>query len=86
MIITMPDFVGITGVLMIVVMYTMNQLGSIKTENLWYSVLNAVGSLLILISLYFYFNLASFLIEIVWLVVSLYGVYRTLSGSNAASS
>jgi len=85
MIITIPDFIGITGVLMIVVMYTMNQLGAIKTEDLWYSVLNAVGSVLILISLYFYFNLASFLIEIVWLVVSLYGVYRTLSSGKTAS-
>jgi len=37
------------------------------------------GALLILISLYFSFNLASFIIEIAWLLISIFGLFKALS-------
>jgi len=41
-----------------------------------YSACNGIGALLILISLYYSFNLASFVIEIAWLAISAFGLWK----------
>jgi len=38
--------------------------------------LNAVGASLIIISLIFNFNLSAFVMEAIWVVISLFGLYR----------
>jgi len=43
-----------------------------------YSILNALGALLILISLYYSFNFPSFIVEFFWLLISLFGVGKYL--------
>ncbi|PHO11343.1 hypothetical protein CPG38_13610 [Malaciobacter marinus] len=72
------DFIGNIGVLLILVMYLSLQTDKISSNSLIYSLLNALGALLILISLYFQFNLSAFIIEFFWLVISLYGLYKNL--------
>ncbi|WP_409454873.1 CBU_0592 family membrane protein [Malaciobacter marinus] len=69
---------GNIGVLLILVMYLSLQTDKISSNSLIYSLLNALGALLILISLYFQFNLSAFIIEFFWLVISLYGLYKNL--------
>lgn len=59
-------------------MYLSLQTDKISSNSLIYSLLNALGALLILISLYFQFNLSAFIIEFFWLVISLYGLYKNL--------
>ena len=41
-----------------------------------YSLLNGLGALLIMVSLIYNFNLSSFVIEIAWLMISAYGLWR----------
>ena len=48
-----------------------------------YSLINGLGALLILVSLFFNFNLSSFTIEVVWLLISAYGVGKYLINRSA---
>lgn len=61
---------------LVVAMYFLLQTGRIRPQNLHYSLWNAVGSALIIVSLFFEFNLAALLIEIFWVAISLYGMVR----------
>lgn len=72
------DFIGAVGVGLIVVMYMLLQSGRLAATNLHFSLWNAVGSALILISLYYAFNFSAALIEGFWLLISLYGLARSL--------
>ncbi|HET7307613.1 MAG TPA: hypothetical protein VFK24_07350 [Gammaproteobacteria bacterium] len=69
---------GLLGVFLVLLMYLLLQIRRIRAESLAYSLVNACGSVLILISLYFYFNLSSAVIETAWLAISLFGIYRAL--------
>ena len=74
------DILGTIGVAFIVVMYVMLQLGKINAERPTFSALNALGAVFILISLIYQFNMSAALMEGVWLLVSLYGLWKALSG------
>ncbi|MEO7971769.1 MAG: hypothetical protein ABI698_10750, partial [bacterium] len=56
--------------------YLLLQLNRISSNSLSYSVLNALGASLIIISLVFNFNLSAFIMEVIWVVISLFGLYR----------
>jgi len=64
MTITLYDILGISGVVIILVAYLFLQLGKLPVLDWSYSAANAIGAILILISLFFSFNLASFIIEV----------------------
>lgn len=68
------DFVGSLGVGIIIFTYILLQLEKIRSESLAYSLLNALGASLIIISLIFNFNFSAFIVEFFWVLVSLYGV------------
>ncbi|MGE0858803.1 MAG: hypothetical protein AB7I01_00700 [Gammaproteobacteria bacterium] len=70
------DLVGTTGVVMILVAYFLAQTERVSSQSLGYSTTNLVGSVLIAISLLYDFNLASFIIEVAWISISLYGIVR----------
>lgn len=76
MTITLYDALGIIGVVIILYAYLALQLEKISAQDWRYSALNGIGAILILISLMFSFNLASFIIEIAWLLISLFGLFR----------
>ena len=71
------DFVGNLGVLVLMVTYLLLQLNKLS-NGLAYSVLNALGASLIVISLLVNFNLSAFLIEVFWILISFVGIYRHL--------
>ena len=73
-----PDIVGLAGVACIVGAYFASQIGRMDVGRPLFPALNGVGALLILFSLYFTFNLASFVIEIIWLGISIFGFARAL--------
>lgn len=75
---TLFDFIGIVGVGLILLAYGGLQLGRLDPKSLSYSCLNASGAVLILISLFFSFNLASFIIECAWLAISVFGIVKAL--------
>jgi hypothetical protein len=70
------DFLGNIGVVLIIIDYLLLQLNRISSNSLSYSLLNAVGATLIIISLLFNFNLSAFIMEAVWVLISLFGLYR----------
>lgn len=72
------NIIGNVGVIFIVFAYLLLQLKKIKSENILYSVMNAVGAIFILISLVYEFNLSAILVEIFWIIISIYGIINTI--------
>lgn len=77
------DLVGNVGVLLMVIAYLLLQLEKISSSAVSYLLLNAVGAVLVMISLTFRFNLSAFLMEAFWLVISLYGLGKSLQARRA---
>ena len=74
--VTFPDAIGLIGVLIILIAYAALTLEKVNPKGWMYSAGNGLGAVLILISLAYSFNLASFVIEIAWLAISLYGLWK----------
>jgi hypothetical protein len=72
------DLAGFIGVLLIVIAYLLLQLDKLPSSSLSFSLLNAAGSLLIMLSLVFKFNVSAFLIEVFWFLISLIGLSKWL--------
>ncbi len=68
--------VGIVGVIVILVAYLFLSTGRWIADSFIYQALNFIGAWLILFSLFFHWNLASVVIEIAWIMISVYGIYR----------
>ncbi|MDE1961386.1 MAG: hypothetical protein KGH80_07290 [Xanthomonadaceae bacterium] len=71
-----PDVVGLLGVVLILFAYFLLQAGRLRGNALPYQLLNAIGAILVLVSLLYAFNLSAFLMELAWLLVSIYGMAR----------
>ena len=78
------DFVGNIGVALVLGTYFFVQSGRMDIRRPGYSLSNALGAVLILVSLLYNFNLSSFVIEIAWLAISLYGLARWWRSTAAA--
>ena len=72
------DLVGNVGVVILIVTYLLLQLEKIKSTDLSYSALNALGAGLIVASLLFDFNLSALIIEVFWVLISFIGIGRHL--------
>lgn len=72
----LTDFIGIVGVLITILAYMLLQLEKIEAKDLIFSVLNTLGALLIIVSLLYDWNLASFIMESTWMMLSLYGILK----------
>ncbi|HOB15055.1 MAG TPA: hypothetical protein PKN09_12490 [Novosphingobium sp.] len=51
------------------------------TENLdklWFNLLNLIGAVLLLISLWVHFNLAAFVLEVCWGLLAAHGFYKAV--------
>lgn len=80
---TFYDLIGSVGVGIIILTYVLLQAGKIKSENLAYSVLNGLGAGLIVFSLFFDFNFSAFVVESLWVLISIYGIGKYfLKGEN----
>ena len=75
---TIYDLVGLVGVVMILLAYFLLQVGKLKLENISYSLLNFLGSVFIFVSLLFDWNLSAFFIEISWILISVYGIVKSI--------
>lgn len=80
------DILGTLGVGVIIVTYVLLQIERIRSDQLVYSLLNAAGAFMILVSLYYDFNLPAFFVEFFWLLISLFGIakYIVRQGSGKA--
>ena len=71
--------IGIIGVILILIAYLYLSTGRWASNTILYQSLNFIGAWLILYSLMFYWNLASVLIEIAWIIISVIGMYRVVA-------
>ena len=79
------DLAGLIGVVLIVIAYLLLQLNKLPSSAPSYSLMNALGALLVIVSLLYSFNLSAFLMEAFWFLISLFGLIRTLTAKPAQS-
>ncbi len=72
------DIIGIIGVFIIVVAYILMQIDKMDSKGFNFSLLNTIGAVFILISLYYDWNLASFVMEVIWFSLSIYGTIKAI--------
>ncbi len=70
------ELIGLTGFVFYMMAYGLLQLGRIDGNGQRYVVLNLVAALMVLISLVDQFNLASMLIQVSWVAISMIGLVR----------
>ncbi len=70
------DAIGLFGVGLIVLAYFCITSRRLNGEDVRYHLLNMAGAILLLISLMFNWNTPSVIIEIVWVSISGYGIWR----------
>ncbi len=68
------QWIGFIGMALVIVAYFLLQINKYTIKSLQYQILNLVGAILLLISLFVHFNLGSFIIEIFWIIITLYGI------------
>ena len=73
-----PDMIGMIGVFLVLTAFCLLNMNRVTSHTISYQLMNLAGSMLLLFSLCFHFNLASVAIEIAWMVISLIGLYRAL--------
>lgn len=77
------DWCGAFGVTLVLVSYLMLHVNYLKASHLTYSLMNFFGALMILVSLYYHWNFPSAIVEMVWAMISLFGIYKALSASSS---
>ncbi len=70
------DVIGNIGVALIIITYLLLQLGRMDSASYTYSILNALGAFFVIISLMYDFNMSVFIIDVVWIGVSVFGIIR----------
>jgi hypothetical protein len=73
---TLPDIAGVIGVALMLLAYAAGQFGKLRMDGLPALLMNLLGSLLVLWSLTFRFNLSAALMEGAWALVALFGLVR----------
>ena len=72
-----PTMVGLLGMLVTLLAYFLLQAQKLHGNGLVYQLMNALGALGVAISLLFgQFNLPAFLLELVWIAISIYGIVK----------
>jgi len=69
------QIIGFVGMVCIVYAYLLLQINKIDQKSLKFQLINLVGAILLLISLCVHFNLGSFIIEVFWIIITLYAIY-----------
>lgn len=79
------DVAGLVGVLIYVGSYSALQFGKLDGNSIHYCLCNGCAASLVLVSLFHDFNLASAIIQVVWISVSLFGLWRYVQRKRRAS-
>ena len=70
------DVIGMSGTFLVVGAFLLLQLEKLSPTSLAYNLINLSGAILLLISLCYNFNLASFIIELFWIAASIIGLVK----------
>ena len=71
------DVAGLVGVVVMLWAFYLLQAGKLRGDSFAYQLMNALGAGAVLLSLVNDFNLSAFVIETCWVLISLYGMFRT---------
>ena len=72
------QWLGFVGMIFVVIAYLFLQTNKYTIKSLQYQLLNLIGAILLLISLFVHFNLGSFIIEVFWILITLYGIFMNI--------
>ncbi len=72
------DWIGIAGTVMVLGGFLLLQAGRISGTSISYQLINLFGSGGVLVSLLGKFNMSVFVLELTWMLISVYGIARTL--------
>jgi hypothetical protein len=72
------NLIGAVGAAIVIVAYLATQRGQLSAEDWRFPLANLVGAVLIVISLFAQWNLPSFIVEVFWIAISIYGLWRSL--------
>ena len=78
------DWVGIAGTLMVLAAFFLLQAGRVSGTGIVYQLLNLFGAGGVLLSLLGTFNVSVFLLEFTWVLISAYGIVRSLKARRNA--
>jgi hypothetical protein len=81
-----PDAVGLLGVAIILGCHFGLQAGRLRGDRLPYQLANIVGAGAIMVSLLYQFNLASFVAQIAWILITLFGIWRGAAAPGKGSA
>jgi hypothetical protein len=70
------QIIGFIGMLFIVYAYFLLQAHKVEPCSLKFQILNLIGAVLLIISLLVHFNLGSFMIEVFWIIITIYGIIK----------
>ena len=70
------DAIGVLGVLLYLVSYFLLQIERLRFDDYSYLVINMLAAVLIIVSLVSQFNLSAFLVEALWVIISVVGIIR----------
>lgn len=72
------QWIGFVGMAFVVFAYLLLQMDKYTIRSIQYQLLNLVGAILLLISLFVHFNLGSFIIEVFWIGITIYGIAKNI--------
>ncbi len=78
------DIVGVIGTAVLIAAYFFNQQRWLRSDDWRFPAANLVGAVLILVSLWYEWNLPSVVIEFFWIAISLYGIGKAVAGRRSA--
>lgn len=84
MIETIAVILGLLGAVIVLVAYFMLSAGRLGSDGYTYPLMNMLGSIGVIVSLLWQWNLASFTINSVWVLISLIGIWRIWRKRSAA--
>jgi predicted membrane protein len=71
------QWIGFFGMGCVVLAYFLLHADKAHKEDVHYQWLNLIGAILLIISLFVHFNLGSFLIEVFWISITIYGMAKS---------
>jgi len=78
------DWIGMAGTLMVLVAFFLLQAGRVSGTGIVYQLLNLLGAGGVLLSLLGTFNVSVFLLEFTWMLISGYGIVRSIKSRRVA--
>jgi paired small multidrug resistance pump len=71
------DWVGLVGVVIVLIAFFLLQVGKLHGTGFIYQSMNAVAAAAVVLSLLYDFNLSAFVVETAWVAISVYGMIRS---------